>query len=104
MAPTGTRIEFLAAMDELEKRLSENRFTGRRLDRLCASDTAAPSVASKAARSGYLFAISLRAMDVLQDLALRPTKLPWGHSKRLTKMTREVTLVRETSGERDLRQ
>jgi hypothetical protein len=34
MAPTGTRIEFLAAMDELEKRLSENRFTGLRLDRL----------------------------------------------------------------------
>ncbi len=33
-SPSGTREEFLAAMDELEKRLNENRLAGRRLDRL----------------------------------------------------------------------
>jgi hypothetical protein len=33
-SPSGTREEFLAAMDELERRLSENLLAGRRLDRL----------------------------------------------------------------------
>jgi superfamily II DNA or RNA helicase len=33
-APAGTREAFLAAMDELEKRLDEYRLAGRRLDRL----------------------------------------------------------------------
>lgn len=33
-ASAGTREEFLAAMEELERRLNENRLAGRRLDRL----------------------------------------------------------------------
>ena len=33
-APAGTREEFLGALDELEKRMNENRLAGRRLDRL----------------------------------------------------------------------
>jgi len=33
-APAGIRPEFFAAMDELERRLNENRLAGRRLDRL----------------------------------------------------------------------
>lgn len=33
-APMGTRDEFLAALDELDKRMNENRLAGRRLDRL----------------------------------------------------------------------
>jgi superfamily II DNA or RNA helicase len=33
-APLGTREEFLGALDELEKRMNENRLAGRRLDRL----------------------------------------------------------------------
>ena len=44
---------------------------------------------------------SRRTRRARASLALRPTKLPGGHSKHLTKMAREVTLVRETGGERD---
>jgi hypothetical protein len=35
---------------------------------------------------------------------LGPAELPGGHAKHLPKMAREMTLVREASGERNLRQ
>jgi DNA-binding winged helix-turn-helix (wHTH) protein len=59
---------------------------------------------TKGACRGHVAAITSQVVMHHRTLASRPTKLPRGRAKRLTKMARKVTLVRKTSGESDLGQ